>query len=91
MSASDADASAVLLLLVWFVFTAHLGVCDQSTVFRWDIFVTDDMEGLSAFDSLFHAGGILSDALAETPKFVYIQCVPDVFIFRMATESIIFE
>ena len=72
MIAPDSDSGAVLLLLVWFVFTDHFGVCVFSTAFGWDVFVSDDMEGLHTFDAFFGAGGILANALSETPKFIVI-------------------
>ena len=91
MIAPDSDSGAVLLLLVWFVFTDHFGVCVFSTAFGWDVFVSDDMEGLHTFDSLLSAGEILANALVETLKFVGVRHVPDGLVSRMTTESKMFE
>ena len=62
--APDSDSGVVLLLLVWFVFAYHFGVCDFSTAVGWDVFVVDDIKDLYTLDALFSASGILANALA---------------------------
>ena len=49
------------------------------------------MEGVRARDSLFSTITTLANTLSEPPNFVGVQHVPDVFIFRMTTESMVFK
>ena len=64
MIATNSDSSVVLLLLVWFIFVDHLGVCNLSTAVGWDVFVADDTEGVRTFGSLISAIGTLANTLA---------------------------
>ena len=88
---ANSDVGAFLFFFVWFIFTDHFGVCDLSPAVRWDIIKTDDMKSFCAFHPLLCAGGILSNALVETSKFVSVRRVPDVPIFRMVMESTVFK
>ena len=74
-----------------FVFADHFVVYDLSPAVGCDILVTDDIGGLSAFESLFRVGGMISNALIETSKFVSVGRVPYVLIFRIATENMVCE
>ena len=78
MTASDGDAGAVWVFLVWFDFVDDHGVANfMPTVLR-DVQKLDELEGICAFYALVPwAFGAFSNTLAETAEFVCIGGIPD--------------
>ena len=52
MTATYGDTSAVIFFPIEFHFADHLAVGDLLVVVGWNIFVSDDMEDVGAFNSL---------------------------------------
>jgi hypothetical protein len=57
----------------------------------WDVVVVDDEEGIGASNPLGGLGGSCSNALAKSPKFIGIGCIPLSFVPGVPTELAVFE
>ena len=56
-----------------------------------NILVVNDLEGVGDFYTLTCVGGVVSNGLAETTKFVGVLKNPDLFVICMVGKLAIFE
>ena len=84
--AADGDAGAIGVGLFRACDTYHFGVGDLFAMLLWDVLISDDLEGIGAFDTLSSLGGVGADTLAEAAEFIRVGAVPDVFVSRMLAE-----
>ena len=67
---ADGDARAVGIALLWEDLANYFGVSDFGSAVGWDVFESDDKEGVGSLDTLACAVGGGADALAEPAEFV---------------------
>ena len=89
--ATDGDASAIGVVLVWLYFAHDFGVGDLFAAVTGDVVVVDDEEGVSTFGVWARGGGIFYNALTETDNFVGVGLVPNTLVFGIFSELIIFK
>ena len=89
--AANGDAGSVGIGFFGAHFADHLGVGDFFAAVDGYVFVVYDVEGVCAFDSLAISTRVVSNALAETTKFVSIRLVPDGAELGVFAELAIFK
>ena len=73
-------------------FAYHSGVSDVRPAVGGDVVVVDWTKGIGAFDSLLgRVCWVVTDALAESSKFVGVGGIPDFFVGRVVAELAMFE
>ena len=83
---ADGDAGAIGVGLFRACNTYRFGVGDLFAKLQWDVFISDDLQGIGAFDTLAGLGGVVADTLAEASEFIRVGAVPDVFVGGMFAE-----
>ena len=66
--------------------TDHFGLGDLFATLLWIFFISDDLEGISAFDTLAVLGGVGSDTLEEAAEFIVVRLDPDLLILGVLEE-----
>ena len=89
--AANGDAGTIGVGLFRSYETDHFGVGDLFATLLWDVLISNDIEGISAFDNLAGLGGVGADTLAEAAEFIGVGAVPDVFVGRILAELAVLQ
>ena len=76
---------------LWEDNTYDLGVGDFLSTIHGDVFVLNNVEGVSAFDTLISTIGARANALTETTHFIGVGFITNLGEFGMILQLVIFD
>ena len=79
-----------MIALIWEDLANHFGVSDFGSAVGWDVFESDDEEGVGSIAALACDVGGGADALSEAAEFVGVGVVPYLVEIRVLSELPVF-